>query len=134
MTNYLLDTNIVSDLVRNPQGPIAAHLRKVGESRIATSIIVASELRYGAEKKGSTRLTHQLESVLGVLQILPFESPADEFYGRIRVELEAVGKPIGSNDLLIAAHALSLGHTLVTDNTREFSRVRSLKVENWIRP
>jgi tRNA(fMet)-specific endonuclease VapC len=133
MTNYLLDTNIVSDLVRNPQGPIAAHLRKVGESRIATSIIVASELRYGAEKKGSTRLTHQLESVLGVLQILPFESPADEFYGRIRVELEAVGKPIGSNDLLIAAHALSLGHTLVTDNTREFSRVRSLKVENWIR-
>ena len=134
MINYLLDTNIVSDLVRNPQGPIAAHLRKVGESRIATSIIVASELRYGAEKKGSTRLTHQLESVLGVLQILPFESPADEFYGRIRVELEAVGKPIGSNDLLIAAHALSLGHTLVTDNTREFSRVRSLKVENWIRP
>jgi tRNA(fMet)-specific endonuclease VapC len=134
MTNYLLDTNIVSDLVRNPQGQIAAHLRRVGESRIATSIIVASELRYGAEKKGSTRLTHQLESVLGVLQILPFESPADEFYGRIRVELEAVGKPIGSNDLLIAAHALSLGHTLVTDNTREFSRVRSLKVENWIRP
>jgi len=134
MTNYLLDTNIVSDLVRNPQGPIAAHLRRVGESRIATSIIVASELRYGAEKKGSTRLTHQLESVLGVLQIFPFESPADEFYGRIRAELDAVGKPIGSNDLLIAAHALSLGHTLVTDNTREFSRVRSLKVENWIRP
>ena len=133
MTNYLLDTNIVSDLVRNPQGPIAAHLCKVGESRIATSIIVASELRCGADKKGSPRLTHQLESVLGVLQVLPFESPADEFYGRIRAELEALGKPIGSNDLLIAAHALSLGHTLVTDNTREFSRVRSLKVENWLR-
>ena len=134
MTHYLLDTNIVSDLVRNPQGPIAAHLRKVGESRVATSILVASELSYGAEKKASTRLTLQLEAVLGALQVLPFESPADEFYGRIRVELEAVGKPIRSNDLLIAAHALSLGHTLVTDNTREFSRVRSLKVENWIRP
>jgi tRNA(fMet)-specific endonuclease VapC len=134
MTHYLLDTNIVSDLVRNPQGPIAAHLRKVGESRVATSILVASELRYGAEKKASTRLTLQLEAVLGALQVLPFESPADEFYGRIRVELEALGKPIGSNDLLIAAHALSFGHILVTDNTREFSRVRRLKVENWLRP
>ena len=118
MTHYLLDTNIVSDLVRNPQGPIAAHLRKVGESRVATSILVASELRYGAEKKASTRLTLQLEAVLGALQVLPFESPADEFYGRIRVQLEALGKPIGSNDLLIAAHALSYGHILVTDNTR----------------
>ena len=72
--------------------------------------------------------------MLGALQVLPFESPADEFYGRLRVELEAPGKPIGSNDLLIAAHALSVGHILVTDNTREFSRVRSLKVENWLRP
>jgi tRNA(fMet)-specific endonuclease VapC len=134
MTHYLLDTNIVSDLVRNPQGPIAAHLRKAGESRVATSILVASELRYGAEKKGSPRLTLQLESVLGALQVLPLESPADEFYGRIRVELEALGKPIGSTDLLIAAHALSLGRILVTDNTREFSRVRGLKVENWLRP
>ena len=134
MTHYLLDTNIVSDMVRNPQGHIAAHIRKVGESRVATSIIVASELRYGAEKKGSARLTLQLESVLGALQALPFETPADEFYGRIRVELEALGKAIGSNDVLIAAHALSLGHTLVTDNTREFSRVRGLKVENWLRP
>ena len=134
MTHYLLDTNIVSDMVRNPQGHIAAHIRKVGESRVATSIIVASELRYGAEKKGSARLTLQLESVLGALQALPFETPGDEFYGRIRVELEALGKAIGSNDLLIAAHALSLGHTLVTDNTREFSRVRGLKVENWLRP
>jgi tRNA(fMet)-specific endonuclease VapC len=134
MTHYLLDTNIVSDLVRNPQGPIVAHLRKAGESRVATSILVASELRYGAEKKGSPRLTIQLESVLVALQVLPFESPADEFYGRIRVELEALGKPIGSNDLLIAAQALSLGHILVTDNTRQFSRVRGLKVENWLRP
>jgi tRNA(fMet)-specific endonuclease VapC len=134
MTHYLLDTNIVSDMVRNPQGHIAARIHKVGESRVATSIIVASELHYGAEKKASARLTLQLESVLGALQVLPFEAPVDHYYGRIRAELEALGKPIGSNDLLIAAHALSLGHTLVTDNTREFSRVRGLKVENWLRP
>ena len=133
MTHYLLDTNIVTDLVRNPRGKIAAHVRKVGESRVATSIIVAAELRYGAEKKGSTRLTHQLESVLDALQVLPFEPPADGFYGHVRAELEILGKPIGSNDLLIAAHALSLGQTLITDNTREFSRVRGLKVENWLR-
>jgi len=134
MTNYLLDTNILSDLVRNPQGQIAAHIRKVGESRVGTSIIVASELRYGAERKGSARLKLQLEAVLGALEVLSFEAPADEFYSRIRVELEALGKPVGSNDLLIAAHALSLGRAFVTDNTREFSRVRGLKVENWLRP
>lgn len=133
MTNFLLDTNIVSDLVRNPQGQIASRVRKVGEALVATSIVVAAELRYGAEKKSSPRLALQLEAVLGALPVLPFESPADEFYGRVRVQLEALGKPIGSNDLLIAAHALSLGCTLVTDNTREFARVRGLKVENWLR-
>jgi tRNA(fMet)-specific endonuclease VapC len=133
MTHYVLDTYIVSDLVRNPQGTVASHIRKLGESKVSTSILVAAELRYGSEKKGSIRLTLQLEAVLGALEVLPFEAPADEFYGRIRVELEALGKPIGSNDLLIAAHALSLGHTLVTDNTREFSRIRALKVENWLR-
>lgn len=133
MTHYLLNTNIVSDLIRNPQGQIASHIRKVGESWIATSIIVAAELRYGAAKKGSPRLTLQLEAVLGALVVLPFEPPGDESYGRVRAALEAAGKPIGSNDLLIAAHALSLGHVLVTDNTREFSRVRGLKVENWLR-
>lgn len=133
MTHFLLDTNIVSDLVRNPHGQIASHVRTVGESQVATSILVAAELRYGAEKKASPRLTLQLEAVLGALPVLPFETPADEFYGRVRVQVEALGKPIGSNDLLIAAHALSLGRTLVTDNTREFTRVRGLKLANWLR-
>lgn len=133
MTDFLLDTNIVSDLIRNPQGQIASHVRRVGEGRVATSIVVAAELRYGAEKKASPRLTRQVEVVLGVLPVLPFETPADEFYGRVRRQLEALGKPIGSNDLLIAAHALSLGRTLITDNAREFTRVRGLKVETWLR-
>jgi tRNA(fMet)-specific endonuclease VapC len=97
MTHYLLDTNIISHRVRNPQGQIAAQIRKVGESRVATSIIVAAELRYGAKKKGSSRLTLRLESVLGALQVMSFEAPADQFYGRLRAELEAHGKPIGSN-------------------------------------
>jgi tRNA(fMet)-specific endonuclease VapC len=130
---YLLDTNIVSDLVRNPQGKIAEQIFTVGESKVCTSIIVAAELRYGAEKKQSPRLSAQLEAVLGALEILPFEKPADASYGSIRAQLERTGKPIGANDLLIAAHALNLGYTVVTDNEKEFSRVKQLSVTNWLR-
>jgi tRNA(fMet)-specific endonuclease VapC len=130
---YLLDTNIVSDLVRNPQGKVAQHIRKVGEAQVSTSIIVAAELRYGAAKKGSPRLTAQLEAVLGALEVLPFEAPADAIYGLVRTRLEQVGRPIGGNDLLIAAQALSLGYTVVTDNEREFGYVPDLRRENWLR-
>ena len=130
---YLLDTNIVSDLVRNPQGRVVEHIRRVGESEVFTSIIVAAELRYGAVKKGSPRLTAQLETVLGALKVLPIEAPVDAAYGRIRASLERTGQPIGGNDLIIAAHASVLGYTVVTDNEREFSRVDNLEVENWLR-
>ncbi|MGD1079552.1 MAG: type II toxin-antitoxin system VapC family toxin [Candidatus Sulfotelmatobacter sp.] len=131
---YLLDTNIVSDLVRNPQGKVALHIRKVGEAQVSTSIIVAAELRYGAAKKGSTRLSAQLEAVLGALEVLPFETPADAAYGLLRTRLEQAGRPIGANDLLIAAQALSLGYTIVTDdNEKEFARVEDLRRENWLR-
>lgn len=130
---YLLDTNIVSDLVRNPQGAAAAKIARVGENAIATSIIVAAELRYGAAKRASARLSRQLGAVLGAMEILPFEAPADERYGGLRVALEAAGTPIGANDLLIAAQALALDLVLVTDNVREFERVAGLRVENWLR-
>ncbi len=130
---YLLDTNIVSDLVRNPQGRIAERVRHVGEAQVCTSIIVAAELRYGAEKKGSVRLSAQLEAVFGVLDILPLETPADAAYGAIRASLERTGQPIGGNDLLIAAQAVALGYTVVTDNEREFSRIGGLLQENWLR-
>jgi tRNA(fMet)-specific endonuclease VapC len=133
MTRYLLDTNIVSDLVRHPQGRIAEQIRKVGETSVCTSIIVAGELRYGATKKGSPRLTAQLESVLGALDVLPFEAPADTTYGQIRTRLEQIGRPIGANDLLIGAHAHSLGYTIVTDNENEFSCIEGLPLDNWLR-
>ena len=131
---YLLDTNVVSDLIRNPQGRVAKHIRKVGEAQVCTSIIVAAELRYGATKKGSARLTAQLEAVLGALDVLPLVAPADAAYGLIRTQLEQAGRPIGSNDLLIAAQAIALGYTIVTDNEREFARVGGLPCENWLRP
>jgi tRNA(fMet)-specific endonuclease VapC len=130
---YLLDTNIVSDLVRQPQGKVAQRIRKVGEARVCTSIIVAAELRYGAARKGSARLSTQLEAVLNALDVLPFKTPADTLYGSLRAGLEAAGTPIGAHDLFIAAHALALDCTIVTDNEREFTRVRDLACENWLR-
>lgn len=130
---YLLDTNIVSDLMRNPGGRVTEHVRQVGEANVCTSIIVAAELRFGAAKKASASLTARLEAVLGLLDILPLEAPADVEYGRLRARLERTGQPIGGNDILIAAQALALGHTLVSDNEREFARIKGLALENWLR-
>lgn len=132
MTRYLLDTDIVSDLVRNPEGKVTQRIRRIGETSIATSVIVAAELRFGAEKKGSRRLADQITAVLDVMEVLPFEPPADAVYGVIRAHLEKAGRPIAANDLLIAAHAISLGYTLVTDNERDFSRIDGLSAENWL--
>lgn len=132
MSAYLLDTNIISDLIRNPFGPAARRIEKVGAKAICTSIIVAAELRYGCAKKGSPKLLARVEGVLETIPVLPLDIPADTDYGGLRAELEAAGQTIGANDLLIAAHALALGLTLVTDNTREFSRIGGLEVENWL--
>ena len=129
---YLLDTNIISDLVRRPHGPVSERIAREGEKSICTSIVVACELRFGAAKSGSKRLAAQLELILSAIDVLPLEEPADEEYARVRSSLEASGTPIGPNDLLIAAHAMVLGCTVVTANDREFSRVPGLKVENWL--
>ena len=130
---FLLDTNIMSDLVRHPRGKISDRIAEVGEEHVCTSIIVAAELRFGATRKNSSRLTAHLEAVLGAIDVLALEAPVDAVYGVIRASLERTGQPIGANDLLIAAHALILGHTVVTDNEREFSRVKDLRIENWLR-
>ena len=129
---YLLDTNIVSDLVRNPQGRAAEHIRRVGEAQVCTSVIVAAELRYGATKRGSPRFARQLEAVLGILDVLPLTAPADRVYGEIRARLEEIGRPIGGNDLLVAAQTLALGYTIVTSNEAEFAGIGGLLRENWL--
>jgi tRNA(fMet)-specific endonuclease VapC len=128
----MLDTNIISELIKHPQGKAAKRIGKVGEENICTSIIVAAELRYGCAKRGSQRLLKAVENVLNEIDVLPFEAPADAEYGEIRAELEAAGKLIGGNDLLIAAHARAAEAVLVTANTGEFKRVRRLRVEDWI--
>ncbi|TMK41628.1 MAG: type II toxin-antitoxin system VapC family toxin [Alphaproteobacteria bacterium] len=128
----MLDTNIISDLLRNPKGRAAKRIARIGEDNICTSIIVAAELRYGCAKSGSSRLLEAVEDLLGEIHILPFDVPADAEYGGIRAKLEATGTPIGSNDLLIASHAYAIGATIVTANASEFKRIRGLKVENWL--
>ena len=129
---YLLDTNILSDLVRQPQGAVARRIAEAGEETICTSIIVAAELRFGAEKSGSDKLGDQVDLILSAIEILPLESPADREYGKLRHYLSRNGMLIGPNDLLIAAQALCAGLIVVTANTGEFSRVPDLKVENWL--
>ena len=113
------------DLIRNPDG-------RAAKRNICTSIIAAAELLYGCAKSDSKRLLKAVEDLLGEINVLPFDVPADAEYGGIRSKLEAAGKPIGSNDLLIAAHAYATGATIVTANANEFKRIRGLKVENWL--
>ena len=128
---YMLDTNVVSGIVREPGGVIARRAAALEPGSIAISVIVAAELRYGAVRRGSARLTRQLEAVLSAIETLPLAAPADRHYGVIRRALERIGRPIGHNDLLIAAHALALDTALVTNNVREFARVPGLKFEHW---
>ena len=132
MSGYLLDTNIISDIIRNPTGLAARRIEQTDPKDICTSIIVAAELRYGCAKKGSAKLLAKVEAMLEIIPVLPLDVPADSQYGGIRSELEAAEQTIGLNDLLIGAHAHALGLTLVTDNMRAFNRIRGLSVENWL--
>ena len=129
--SHLLDTNVISRLMKDPLGVSASRLSQLGDDRICTSIVVACELRFGAALRGSERLTLAVERVLQAIEVFPLDHPADEHYVSIRSDLQKRGIPIGPNDLLIAAHARCLGLTLVTENEDRFCRVRELPVENW---
>ena len=133
MAGYLLDANIVSRLMHAPVGRLAQRIARAGEGNVFTSAIVAAELAYGGVKRPSARLAVALATVFDELDIRPFEADAVEHYARLRHRLEQKGTPIGGNDMLIAAHALALDATLVTDNERAFARVEGLRLENWLR-
>ena len=130
--SWMLDTNALSELIRNPAGLLTQRVAHVGTDEICTSVVLACELRFGARRLGSAVLTARVEQLLEAMAILPFDAPADEHYADIRADLERAGTPIGSHDLLIAAHARSLGLTLVTHNVRKFSRVPGLSVADWL--
>ena len=131
-SRYLLDTNILSDLLRHPKGAVARQIEIVGEDMICTSVIVAAELRFGAAKSGSRELAKWIDELLKAIDVLPLEEPADQVYGLLRQALARRGRLIGPNDMLIAAHALASDLTLVTANVKKFSRVPDLRVENWL--
>ncbi len=129
---YLLDTNILSDLVKNPADRVTEKIARVGEESICTSIVAAAELRYGAAKSRSRKLADRVHLVLSAIEILPLEAPADQHYAEVRNHLTRHGTPIGPNDLLIAAHALAKNLVVVTANISEFDRVPGLGLENWL--
>jgi tRNA(fMet)-specific endonuclease VapC len=131
-SRYLLDTNIISDLVRNPAGRVARRIAEVGEDAVCTSILVSAELRFGAIKRNAPALSVLVDNILSRIPIVPFEAPADHHYAVLRTSLEKAGRPAGALDMLIAAHALALGCTVVTHNTREFSGIPNLPIEDWL--
>lgn len=131
---YLLDTNALSEVVKQPAGAVARRIAAAGENSICTSIVVACELRYGAMRKGAPVLNEKIEQLLSGVEILPLDEGVDRRYADLRMQLEQAGQPISAHDMLIAAHALTLGLTMVTANVREFRRVPGLAVENWLEP
>lgn len=131
---YLLDTNIVADLVKNPGGRVKERIAEVGEANVCTSSIVACELRFGARKKNAPLLTARIERLLQSIEVLAFDGDVDRAYAEVRTMLEAAGRPSGANDLLIAAHAVHEDCILVTNNVSEFVHIAGLVVENWLAP
>jgi tRNA(fMet)-specific endonuclease VapC len=130
---YLLDTNVISEVVERPVGDLANKVRgAAASSTIVTSIIVASELRFGYTKIGSGRLKEAYEMFFNSIEIEDWVEPFDQVYADLRSALERQGKLIGAMDLLIAAHAYATDATVVTDD-RAFLQVSGLKVENWLR-
>ena len=134
VVRFMLDTNVISDLIRNPDGAVQRAVSRIGTPAISISSIVASELRFGYLKRGSDRLAQLVENMISRVEVVPYDDTASVHYARIRKALHASGRPIGPVDLFIAAHARSLDLTLVTNNIREFSRVDGLKLENWLDP
>ena len=130
---YLLDTNICIYLIKNKPIEVKKHFDRIPIEKVAISSIVLSELSYGVCKSEySTKNQKALNNFIAPFEIISYDEKACSHYGKIRAELEKAGKIIDSMDLMIAAHALSIGATIVTNNTKEFSRVKGLDVENWI--
>ena len=129
---YLLDTNICIYIAKQRPPEVARRFARLAAGTVGMSLITYGELRYGAEKsvRGAEALA-TLEHLVELIPVLELSAVVGETYGTLRAHLERLGTPIGNNDLWIAAHALALGVTLVSNNTREFERVPKLKLQNW---
>ncbi len=132
-TRYLLDTNTVSFHIRASSPALQRRLRRVEAAQVALSVVTDMEIRYGLARNPRLRIADLVEEFLAGITILPLDSSVARAYGRVRAELESAGKAIGPLDLMIGAHALSVGATLVTNNVQEFRRIRGLRVQDWTR-
>jgi tRNA(fMet)-specific endonuclease VapC len=129
---FLLDTNACIDYLTGRYPGVVARIQNSSPEDLFLSVVVVAELRYGADHSARRRSNHsRIDALVEEIEPLDFDLRAAATYGRVRAQLETGGTPIGPNDMLIAAHALSRGLTVVTDNTTEFRRVKGLKVENW---
>ncbi|TAK04466.1 type II toxin-antitoxin system VapC family toxin [bacterium] len=129
----MLDTNICIYIIKRSPHSVLQRFNSFQVGDIGISTITLAELEYGAARSAQSKTNREaLEEFISALDVAPFGRQATEAYGKIRAALEMKGRPIGAMDLLIAAHALSLGVRLVTNNEREFKQVPGLRVENWI--
>ncbi|MDD9910415.1 MAG: PIN domain-containing protein [Ahrensia sp.] len=127
----LLDTNAITDAVRDVDGPVMAGIRNWRDGKVVTNIIVVCEVYFGIEKNGAFRLRPAIERFLDAIDVLNIDKAVVPFYSKARLHVERNGLTIGPNDLLIGSQALAMGATVLTANTREFSRIPDLKIENW---
>jgi len=134
MTKYMIDTNTCIYIIKQKPLDVINRFRKIRISQIGISSITLSELEYGVMKSSRPEQNHlALAQFVAPLEIMPYGDDTAEYYGKLRVYLEKQGIPIGSLDMLIAAHALSVGCILVTNNVKEFKRVPKLKMDNWVK-
>jgi len=130
---FMLDTNICIYLIKRKPAVVLARFKQSDISEISISSITLSELFYGVSKSSKPEQNFMaLTQFVAPLEILPYGGEATQYYGELRARLEKRGTPIGALDMLIAAHALSIDSTLVTNNEKEFDRVPNLKIENWV--
>jgi tRNA(fMet)-specific endonuclease VapC len=131
---YLLDTNVCVDYLNGRFPSVVRRIQQARPEELTTNSVVAAELRYGAAKSQQPEKNHaRLDLLLAEITVLDFDLAAAAAYGALRARLETRGRPIGAHDMLIAAQAIAAGLILVTDNVREFARVKGLAVENWRR-
>ncbi len=130
---YMLDTNICIYAIKHKPASVFMQLQKINPEDVCISSVTYAELVHGVEKSEAIERNRlALSLLLSNIEIMSFDVNAADAYGKIRADLERNGTPIGPLDMMIAGHALALGYTVVTNNTKEFSRVDGLKIVNWV--
>ncbi len=130
---YMLDTNICIYAIKHKPEKVFQRLQEIDPDDVCVSSVTYAELVHGVEKSAAVEKNRlALSMLLANIEILNFDVDAANCYGKIRADLEKKGTPIGSLDMMIAGHAMSMGYTVVTNNVKEFSRIPDLKIENWV--